>query len=234
VAAVLALVLGVNSCSVDPADQEYLAALRGEETGMTRIEQIERIDRAIALSPRRASYRETHAIYSIDLHRFAQARADLDTAIALSDRPYLRFLRGLVCCQLGDFAGSLADFDLAIAGQPENDQFYRGRALARAAVGRHHEALADAELLVKLAPQRAESYYARGVALSALGRDRDAIPDFDESLRRRPELIYPLHARAVAYDRLDDLVRAAADRKEARRREEATPHCAVCLDPFRY
>lgn len=191
-------------------------------------------DHAIALSPGRAWYRETHAIYSIDLHRFAEAHADLDTAITLADRPYLRFLRGLVACEQGDCAGSLADFDLAIAGQPQNAQFYRGRGLARAVVGRHREALQDAERLLKLAPQQGETYYVRGTALSALGRDREAIADFDESLRRRPELIYPLHARAVAYDRLGDSARAAADREEARRREASESHCALCLDPFRY
>jgi len=200
---------------------------------MTRIQQIERIDRAIARAPDRAWYRETHAIYSIDLRRFEQATADLDTAIMLADRPYLRYLRGLVTCQRGDFGGSLADFDRAIAGQPENSQFYRGRALARVAVGMHREALVDAERLVSLAPQWGISYYVRGVALSALGRDRDAIADFDESLRRRSELIYPLRARAASYDRLGDPARATADLEEARRREERESS-AVCLDPFRY
>jgi len=201
---------------------------------MTRIEQIERLDRAIARAPDRAWYRETHAIYCIDIHRFEQATADLDTAIVLADRPYLRFLRGLVTCQRGEYGRSLADFDLAIAGQPENSQFYRGRALARAAVGRHQEALVDAQRLVTLAPQQGESYYARGVALSGLGRDRDAVTDFDESLRRRPELVYPLRARAASYERLGDGSRAAADRDEARRKEEHESNYAICLDPFRY
>ena len=201
---------------------------------MGRVEQIARIDRAIALAPDRAWYRETHAIYCIDLHRFEQATADLDTAIVLADRPYLRFLRGLVTCQRGEYARSLADFDLAIRGQPENAQFYRGRALARAAVGRHQEALADADRLVTLAPQQGESYYARGVALSGLGRDREAVAQFDESLRRRPELVYPLRARAASYDRLGEGSRAAADRDEARRKEEHDSNYALCLDPFRY
>ena len=201
---------------------------------MGRVEQIERLDRAIALAPDRAWYRETHAIYCIDLRRFEQASADLDTAIVLADRPYLRFLRGLVACQRGEYGRSLADFDLAISGQPENTQFYRGRALARSAVGRNEEALVDANRLVTLAPQQGESYYARGVALSGLGRERDAIADFDESLRRRPELVYPLRARAASYERLGDPSRAADDRDEARRKEEHESNYAACLDPFRY
>ncbi|HTM01518.1 MAG TPA: hypothetical protein VL503_10400, partial [Candidatus Omnitrophota bacterium] len=83
---------------------------------MGRAEQLEHLETAIALQPRRAWYRETHAIYSIDVRRFAQASADLDTAIQLADRPYLRFLRGLVSCQRGAYEASLGDFDAAIAG----------------------------------------------------------------------------------------------------------------------
>lgn len=201
---------------------------------MGRAAQLAHVERAIALAPRRAEYRETHAIYSIDLKAFDRASADLDTAIVLADRPYLRFLRGLVACERASFARSLPDFDAAIAAQPRNAQFYRGRGLARAAVGDYALALADAGLLGALAPQWAETYYLRGVALAGLGRDRAAIAAFDESLRRRPELIYPLYARADAYERLGDAPRAAADRAAAGRRESDGLDCALCRDPFRY
>ena len=230
-----ALCLAALSCErMDAADQEYFAALRGEETGMTREEQLAHLDRAVALKPDRASYRETHAIYSIDLRLFTAASADLDTAIALSDRPYLHFLRGLVACQRGEYATSLADFDRAIAGQPSNTQFYCGRSLARAALGDYPGAYADAQRLVAQVPQQGESHYALGVALAGLNRVAEAIRAFDESIRRRPELIYPLRARADAYERLGDLVRAAEDRDEAARRDRDDSGCAACRDPFRY
>ena len=230
----MGILLAVLSCSSDPAEREYLAALRGEEEGMTRQEQLAHIERAIALRPRRASYWETHAIYSIDLRRFPTATADLDTAISLADRPYLRFLRSLVSCQRGEFEASLADFDLAIAGQPENAQFYRGRSLARSQIGRYREGLEDAERLKALAPQQGETWYALGVALAGLGRLDEAIRSFDESLGRRPELIYPLHARAAAYRRLGDSLRASADLEQAERQARAGRSYAACVDPFRY
>jgi len=224
----------LSSCYTDRADREYLAALRGEEEGMSLKEQIAHIDRAIGLEPKRAHYWETRAIYRIDLRNFDRAKADLDQAIILQERPYLRFLRGLVLCQSGRPGDALPDFDAAISGQPENSQFYRGRALALAAVGRASEALHDAERLVTVSPQMGESYYARGIALTKLGRDREAIREFTEAMRRRPELLYPLRARADSYERTGDVKRAADDRAEAAKREKERMYCAPCSDPFRY
>jgi len=125
------LLLGQISCAQDPAEAEYFRALRGEETGMGRAKQLAHIERAIALQPGRAWYWETHAIYSIDVRDYETAAADLNEAVRLADRPYLRHLRGLVACQRGKYESSLEDFDRAIAGQPKNTQFYRGRSLAR-------------------------------------------------------------------------------------------------------
>ena len=201
---------------------------------MTREEQLAHLDRAIVLAPERASYRETHAIYAIDLLRFETAAADLDTAIQLADRPYLRFLRGLVSCQRGEFEGSLSEFDRAIREQPTNTQFYRGRSLARSRTGRYREALEDAERLVAQVPQQAESHYALGIALTGLGRFDEAVEALGEAMSRRPELLYPLRARAEAYDRLGDRERAAADLAELARRERDESLCATCRDPFRY
>ena len=226
------LFLTVPSCSMDPAERDYYAALRGEETGMTRQEQLALIESAIEQQPRRVSYRETHAIYSIDVHDFACAAADLDTAIQLADRPYLRYLRGLVACQRGEYAASLSDFDKAIAGQPKNAQFYRGRSLARSAVGRYAGAFEDAEQLRRMVPQQGETYYARGVALAGLGRPREAVEAYDEALRIRPELVYPLRARADARDALGETLLAKEDRVRAAEMERDS--YAPALDPFRY
>src|SRR6266581_7758175 len=87
-------------CAPDAAQREYLAALKGEESGMTREQQIAHVDSAIALAPKRADYYETRATYRIDLQQWVAARADLDQSIRLVDRPYARFLRGLAACEL--------------------------------------------------------------------------------------------------------------------------------------
>jgi tetratricopeptide (TPR) repeat protein len=221
-------------CGRDRADREYFAALRGEESGMTREEQIARLDRAIHLAPRRASYYETRAIYWIDLRQFDRARNDLDRTIELAPRSYAYFLRGLVSCQMGEFARSLEDFDTAIALQAANTQFYRGRSLARAAAGDALGALRDAEHLVSAVPQQAESYYARGVALTLLGRDGEAVDDFDRAQRIRSDLAYVVEARGRCLERLGEVDRARADIDAAVQLRAEHDGCAPCLDPFRY
>jgi tetratricopeptide (TPR) repeat protein len=221
-------------CGHDRADREYFAALRGEETGLTREQQIAHLDQAILLAPKRAFFYETRAGYWIDLRDFDRARQDLDRAIELVDRPYSHFMRGLASCQAGEIERSLGDFDTAIARQPSNGQFYRGRSLARSAVGDSTGALADAQRLVAMEPQRGESWYARGVARTRFGRDREAIEDFDRAAAIRPELVYVVEARARALDRLGDQDAARRDFEDAARMREEQAGCAACLDPFRY
>jgi tetratricopeptide (TPR) repeat protein len=227
--------LGPVCCGHDRADSEYLAALAGAKIGVPTEELLPHLDRAIALEAKRAIYWETRGEYRAALHNFVLAKADLDRAIELRDRPYLHFVRGLVLCKSGRCADALSDFDVAIAAQPENTQFYRGRALARVETGMLAAALEDAQRLVERAPQNGESFYPRGVALAALGRLDAAIHDFDETLRLRPDLIYPLLARAACYEILGQTERAAADRKQATvRRPYQGGGCGYCFDPLHF
>jgi len=221
-------------CGHDRADREYFVALKGEEMGLTREQQIAHVDEAIRLAPKRAYLYETRAGYWIDQRRFDRAREDLDRAIELVDRPYARFMRAMAACQAGDVARALDDFDNAIARQPANGQFYRGRSLARSAIGDSAGALADAERLMTLEPQRAESWYARGVARTRWGRDREAVADFDRAATIRPELVYVVEARAQALDRLGDREAARRDGDAVARMREEQAGCPPCLDPFRY
>jgi tetratricopeptide (TPR) repeat protein len=105
--------LFIFACGSDEAHREYLAALRGDEDGSTYEERVAHLDRAIDLEPDRPAYYEARALMRIDRRDFDTASDDLDAAIALGDRPYLRFLRGLVRCQLGDCGAALPDFDQA-------------------------------------------------------------------------------------------------------------------------
>ena len=221
-------------CALEPAEREYMEALKGEETGMSRQTQIAHIDRAIAQAPDRPHYWETRGIYHIDLREFPAAIADLDRAIALGDRPYLRFLRGLAWCQAGEFERGLQDLEAAVAAQPTNTQFYRGRGLARVEVGHPQAALADGEQLVQVEPHVATSFYVRGKARAALGRHDEAIADFTEAIRLRPELVYPLIARSESYARIGSSRRAEEDRNAANQAVRDHKLCGPCVDPFRY
>jgi tetratricopeptide (TPR) repeat protein len=232
--ACLAVLGSLASCGGDRAYREYIIALQGEEKGMTREEQIAHLTYAISLKPKRVEYWETRGLYRTDLRQFDLAMADLDHAMEMNPRPYLHYMRGLVMCQRGEYAKSLADFDAAIAGQPENTQFYRGRSLALSAVHNGRAALDDAEKHIAMMPQRAEGYYARAKALMELGRYRDALPDLDQTIKMRPELVYPLVAREECHERLGETVAAAADDAALARATAEHGGCAMCTDQFRY
>jgi tetratricopeptide (TPR) repeat protein len=229
----IVLLLTMITCAPDPAEQAYREALRGEENGTTREEQIALLNRAIELAPNRVSYWNTHAIYSIDQRNFVQAQRDLERAISLADRPYLRYLRGLVLCQQGQYRAALPDLDLAISQQPENSQFYHGRALAYVELGEVQKALMDADHLVAVEPNFGPAYYVRGRARAIAGRYREEIADYNETLHRRPELVYPLFARAASYERLGDWRQAAIDRNLANAKVPQKSGCGNCYDPFR-
>ena len=129
------------------------------------------MERAIALAPR-SPYYEMRAGLRAGLGDLPGAESDYDIAIALGDRPYLRFERANLIGMRGEPARALRGLRS------------RGRAAARAtpsstaadalalAVGSGGaaEALADAERWSRRLPQQAESWHARGVALLALGR----------------------------------------------------------------
>lgn len=222
-------------CSRDTADQEYFAALDIDKRGGPCEESLKHIDRAIELAPSRSGYWEKRSGYRIGLGDMAGAKADIDRAIELADRPYLRYLRGIILCKSGRCSEALSDLDRAIGAQPQNTQFYRVRAFARVRAGLAERALEDGERMLAQAPHWGESYYARGLALAGLGRCREAIASFDEALRRRPDLSYPLLARADCRERTGEPELAAADRTEAGRQSQGDGGCrgcGVCADPL--
>jgi tetratricopeptide (TPR) repeat protein len=215
--------LGAAACgsknpNADAAREEYFKALRGKDTNMSAREKMEHVSNAIRLDLGAPSYWETRAGYLAGERDFAGAESDLDRAIAIADRPYLRFLRAEIRCERGNYVEAQMDADRAIAIQPENTQFYGSRVVIRLGLKRPEEALEDAELMLR---QRAnaEAYYFRGLAEAGLGRWQSAVEDFSQAVRLRPELASPLRSRADAYEHLGDSVLASADRINAERNE---------------
>ena len=226
------LLCAALACRGDPAEREYFAALEAADVGAPIEEQLAHVERAIVLAPERAPYYEMRGGYRARLGDLEGASADYDRLIALQDRPYARFLRANLTAKRGEPARALADYDRAIEAQPWNLQFYRGRALARAAVGRGEDALADAERLVAAQPQWAPSWHARAVALLAVGRPQAALADIERALGMSPESAYFWSTRAEANERLGDAQSAARDRSLATKTAEEQAGCGNCLDPY--
>jgi tetratricopeptide (TPR) repeat protein len=218
------------ACRADDAHREYLRALEAADRGAPIAEQLAHVERAIGIAPDRAPYYELRAGYRRHAGDFDGAEADYGRAIELRERAYLYFERGNVIASRGDPARALADLDRAIALEAWNHQFYRSRALARAAAGRGAAALADADVLARELPQQGQTWHARGVALLALGRVDEARADLERAAEMRPELAYVHADLARARERVGDAQGAAAAR--AREAETRNPGCPACGDPY--
>ncbi len=214
VPALLVLLVPVG-CGYDEAQREASAAAEIADHGGPLEEQLAHLDRAIEIAPERAYYWESRAGLYMSLCDNAQALADIDRAVELADRPYLRFKRGLILCRSGRFAEALPEFDMAIGQQPENSQFYRGRALARLALGEAEAAHEDTTVLSRLSPHNIYNYYVRGAVLVALARYDEALIDLDRSVAMLSDAIYPLRARAECLHHLGHPLLAAVDREQA-------------------
>jgi len=174
----------LSACGRDAAETAYFDALRGGKNGMPVAEQRALMDKAIALRPDRAWYWEHRA----GLRDPQGALGDLDRAIGLADRAYLRYSRGLVLVQAGRAREALPEFDRAIDRQPKNLQFYRGRGLARAETGDLRGARADAAFLLAKVPNWHDGHWVMGRVEELSGRCAAALPFYRKAASIRPEL----------------------------------------------
>jgi tetratricopeptide (TPR) repeat protein len=88
--------MALAACGRDEAQREAMAAAEIADHGGPLEEQIAHYDRAIELAPERSSYWESRAGLRMSQCDNVRALADVDRAVELADRPYLRFRRGLI------------------------------------------------------------------------------------------------------------------------------------------
>lgn len=230
----LVAAIALAACEQDPAHKAFMRVLKSAEDGSTMEQRLSYIDQAIALAPDRGGYYKTRASLLLTLCRTEEAIANMDRAIELADHPYFRYLRGIMLSRVSQYDAAIDDFDRAIAEQPSNSQFYRGRSLARAGLGDGAGALADAERLISQGGLAGHFVYARGIAHAASGQHELAVADFDAALEARPELQYVFPARAASCQALGRHRRAAADREVVDRNSKMYGDCGPGISPYHY
>lgn len=118
---------------------------------------------------------------------------------------------------LGDYAGAVAEYDIAERLRPSFTRIYYQRGIFRNLAGDHAGAKRDFDIAVRREPQYANAFYNRGVNSKDMERWRRAIRDLDQAISLEPNH-GPAHlARGVCHANLgrdqqakDDLRRAAA------------------------
>lgn len=94
--------------------------------------------------------------------------------------------RGFCRMMLGNYAGAVADFDLAIKLDPKTNSYYTSRAFANAGLYKYRDALNDFSTIIKHDPKDASAYAERGNIQYQLHNTAAAVDDLTKSLNIKP------------------------------------------------
>lgn len=97
-----------------------------------------------------------------------------------------------------DYDAAIANYDRAIALEPDDADAYHNRGIAKDAQGDYAAAIADFDRAIALEPDDADVYHNRGVAKAEQGDYAGAIADYDRVIVLDPDNVAVLEDRAVA------------------------------------
>jgi tetratricopeptide (TPR) repeat protein len=141
----------------------------------------------------------------------AMTDADLGPDEALLHRSVLLFNRAQVLNALGDYEGSLRDYDVVISRDPEYGEYYFERAGVYKSAGRYAEALADYATAIELSPPFHEARYNRADLLREMGDADGALRDLDYAVALDPAHVDSRVNRVDLLLERGDTERARAD-----------------------
>ncbi len=111
----------------------------------------------------------------------------------------------------GDYDGAIADFDSAIAIEPNNVEAVVNRALCKQDKGDHLGAITDWDRALELKPDDGGWYVNRGMVKESMGDIDGAIADFSQAAEVEPDYEVAYIARAYSRSRQGDYEGAIAD-----------------------
>jgi tetratricopeptide (TPR) repeat protein len=106
----------------------------------------------------------------------------------MNHRAALLVDRGIIKFGMKQTGDALADFDAAIAMEPDLSNAYVNRAAAQLALGRDRSALADANMAIKLGGDSVHiAYFTRAAAEEDAGQTDAAYRDYKQALVLKPD-----------------------------------------------
>jgi tetratricopeptide (TPR) repeat protein len=144
------------------------------------------------------------------------ALEDYSRSIALAPSAAAHFDRANAYVQMQEPQQALAEFNAALAIDPQNIQALIGRADLQYGQGDLAASLGDYTRLVAAQPRSADAHFKRGSVYFDLGNYPAAIRDFSASLTLDPQQPAALYNRALAAEHLGSKQDAEQDRRRAR------------------
>jgi len=160
--------------------------------------------RTIALEDENADAHFNRANALFDLHRYEDAIASYDNAIAREPAHMPAWKnRGLALIRLARYEQAAASCARALVLAPEDAEARAFRGNALQGLGRFQEAVESLDRALALQPRYAEAHHARGLALSALQERAEAVASFDRAIAIDPDFAAALFHRGNVLMELD-------------------------------
>lgn len=185
-------------------------------------EALASIDKAIQIEPKDPLLYALKGDFLFQQKQYSPAIAAYTQALSLKPAYYTYMQRARSRFSAGDYTGAYADYDKAIAQQP-NDYFsYLGRGILNSAQGKSSAALADfnqaLQFMPNPSPYQPLVYLSRGLERFGSKDLTGAIADWTAALNANipgktdPSIIAQVYmGRALAYAQSKDLPKAIAD-----------------------
>jgi tetratricopeptide (TPR) repeat protein len=155
------------------------------------------------------------AYYYQQCQEHAEAIRYYSAALRVIPRYWSYNNRGNARRHQGDLDGAIADYNQAIALQPDYAATYDNRGIARSGQGDLDGAIADFNQAIALQPDNAAAYNNRGIARSGQGDLDGAIADFNQAIILQPGNATGYYNRGIARSDRGDLDGAIADYDQA-------------------
>ena len=114
-----------------------------------------------------------------------------------------------------DYSGAIAEFDKALAANPDDIDSLYSRIEANVNLKNYEDMISDLDLIINLNSQDAKAYAVRGISYNELENYKRAIADFDEAIRLNPQDARAYYSRGISHGRLKNYESAIVDFDEA-------------------
>lgn len=123
--------------------------------------------------------------------------------------------RAIAWSDSGHDERALADYDSAIALDPDNTDAINDRGLIWLNKGENERAISDFDRAIELDPAKAAAFYNRGLAKAHTGDDAHSVADYSRAIELDPAYVAAFNNRGFVFNRMGEFDRAIADFDEA-------------------